>query len=210
MRGERRRERRAGAGCRCAVRDAGRPSVGQTPRCVRSDSLIEPRTRPVSSPVASSSGLPWREPGERAGASPPRRADREPRPGATEAIEDRSSAIAQGGTKVHPRVAQSRPGRPPRRGRARPRSRGRSSSTDRPHHPHRPAHIRGAGLHQGRTTMDILRRSLLTLAAAGLLALPLAVHAQISRSPSLSTTSTEQSGLFKHLLPPSRRRPGST
>ena len=47
--------------------------------------------------------------------------------------------------------------------------------------------------------MDILRRSLLSLALAGLLAAP--ALAQGRSITVASTTSTEQSGLFKHLLP---------
>jgi tungstate transport system substrate-binding protein len=46
--------------------------------------------------------------------------------------------------------------------------------------------------------MDVLRRSFLTLAAAALLALPAAAQTSITVA---STTSTEQSGLFGHLLP---------
>ena len=46
--------------------------------------------------------------------------------------------------------------------------------------------------------MDVLRRSFLTLAAAALLALPAVAQTSITMA---STTSTEQSGLFGHLLP---------
>lgn len=49
--------------------------------------------------------------------------------------------------------------------------------------------------------MDIVRRSLLRMAAAGLLAAPLLAHAQERSITVASTTSTEQSGLFGHLLP---------
>ena len=56
--------------------------------------------------------------------------------------------------------------------------------------------------------MDILRRRLLTLAAAGLLALPLAAQAQDKSITVSSTTSTEQSGLFKHLLPAFTQKTG--
>ena len=47
----------------------------------------------------------------------------------------------------------------------------------------------------------LLRRSLLALAAAFSLAVPLAGHAQEKSITVASTTSTEQSGLFGHLLP---------
>jgi tungstate transport system substrate-binding protein len=56
--------------------------------------------------------------------------------------------------------------------------------------------------------MDILRRGLLTLAAAGFLALPLSAEAQDRSITVSSTTSTEQSGLFKHLLPAFTQRTG--
>ena len=46
--------------------------------------------------------------------------------------------------------------------------------------------------------MDVLRRSLLSLAAAAFCALPAAAQTSIVVA---STTSTEQSGLFAHLLP---------
>jgi tungstate transport system substrate-binding protein len=49
--------------------------------------------------------------------------------------------------------------------------------------------------------MGILRRRLLTLAAAGLIALPFAAQARDKAITVSSTTSTEQSGLFEHLLP---------
>jgi tungstate transport system substrate-binding protein len=49
--------------------------------------------------------------------------------------------------------------------------------------------------------MDILRRRLLTLVCATLLALPFSAQAQDRSITVASTTSTEQSGLFKHLLP---------
>lgn len=50
--------------------------------------------------------------------------------------------------------------------------------------------------------MDTLRRSLLSVAAVGLVGLAAPVQAQAPRSITVaSTTSTEQSGLFKHLLP---------
>jgi tungstate transport system substrate-binding protein len=56
--------------------------------------------------------------------------------------------------------------------------------------------------------MDILRRRLLTLAAACLLTLPLAANAQDRSITVASTTSTEQSGLFKHLLPAFTKKTG--
>jgi tungstate transport system substrate-binding protein len=56
--------------------------------------------------------------------------------------------------------------------------------------------------------MDILRRRLLTLAAAGLVALPFAAQAQDKAITVSSTTSTEQSGLFKHLLPAFTKKTG--
>jgi tungstate transport system substrate-binding protein len=56
--------------------------------------------------------------------------------------------------------------------------------------------------------MDILRRRLLTLAAAGLVALPLAARAQDKAITVSSTTSTEQSGLFNHLLPAFKKTSG--
>jgi tungstate transport system substrate-binding protein len=56
--------------------------------------------------------------------------------------------------------------------------------------------------------MDILRRGLLTLAAAGFLALPLSAEAQDRSITVSSTTSTEQSGLFKYLLPAFTQRTG--
>jgi len=56
--------------------------------------------------------------------------------------------------------------------------------------------------------MGILRRRVLTLAAAGFLALPLTAQAQDKSITVSSTTSTEQSGLFKHLLPAFTRKTG--
>jgi tungstate transport system substrate-binding protein len=57
--------------------------------------------------------------------------------------------------------------------------------------------------------MDILRRCLLTVAATGFLALPLA-QAQEKSITVASTTSTEQSGLFGHLLPAFTKATGIT
>jgi tungstate transport system substrate-binding protein len=56
--------------------------------------------------------------------------------------------------------------------------------------------------------VDFLRRRLLTLAAAGLFALPLTAEAQNRSITVSSTTSTEQSGLFKHLLPAFTQKSG--
>src|SRR5215207_8139498 len=49
--------------------------------------------------------------------------------------------------------------------------------------------------------MDILRRRLLSLALVGLLVAPVMAQAQERTITVASTTSTEQSGLFGHLLP---------
>ncbi|WP_046868652.1 extracellular solute-binding protein [Microvirga massiliensis] len=56
--------------------------------------------------------------------------------------------------------------------------------------------------------MDILRRGVLRLAAAALIALPVLAHAQERSITVASTTSTEQSGLFKHLLPAFTKKTG--
>lgn len=58
--------------------------------------------------------------------------------------------------------------------------------------------------------MDHLRRRLLILAAAAAFALPLSVQAQERSITVASTTSTEQSGLFGHLLPAFTKKTGIT
>jgi tungstate transport system substrate-binding protein len=64
------------------------------------------------------------------------------------------------------------------------------------------------GLHQGRNAMGVLRRSLLNVVVAGLLMVPALVHAQERSITVASTTSTEQSGLFAHLLPAFAKKTG--
>ena len=56
--------------------------------------------------------------------------------------------------------------------------------------------------------MDILRRGVLRLAAAAIVAFPVLAHAQERSITVASTTSTEQSGLFKHLLPAFTKKTG--
>jgi tungstate transport system substrate-binding protein len=56
--------------------------------------------------------------------------------------------------------------------------------------------------------VDILRRGVLRLAAATFIALPVLAHAQERSITVASTTSTEQSGLFKHLLPAFTKKTG--
>jgi tungstate transport system substrate-binding protein len=56
--------------------------------------------------------------------------------------------------------------------------------------------------------VDILRRGLLRLAAAAIVAFPVLAHAQERSITVASTTSTEQSGLFKHLLPAFTKKTG--
>jgi tungstate transport system substrate-binding protein len=58
--------------------------------------------------------------------------------------------------------------------------------------------------------MDHLRRRVLILAAAAAFALPLSVQAQERSITVASTTSTEQSGLFGHLLPAFTKKTGIT
>jgi tungstate transport system substrate-binding protein len=54
---------------------------------------------------------------------------------------------------------------------------------------------------RGNATMDAVRRHLVRWVVAGLLAAPVLAHAQERSITVASTTSTEQSGLFGHLLP---------
>jgi tungstate transport system substrate-binding protein len=56
--------------------------------------------------------------------------------------------------------------------------------------------------------VDILRRGVLRLAAAAVFAIPVLAHAQERSITVASTTSTEQSGLFKHLLPAFTKKTG--
>jgi tungstate transport system substrate-binding protein len=56
--------------------------------------------------------------------------------------------------------------------------------------------------------VDILRRGVLRLAAAAFIAIPVLAHAQERAITVASTTSTEQSGLFKHLLPAFTKKTG--
>jgi tungstate transport system substrate-binding protein len=56
--------------------------------------------------------------------------------------------------------------------------------------------------------VDILRRGVLRLAAAAFIAIPVLAHAQERSITVASTTSTEQSGLFKHLLPAFTKKTG--
>jgi tungstate transport system substrate-binding protein len=56
--------------------------------------------------------------------------------------------------------------------------------------------------------VDILRRGVLRLAAAAFIAVPVLAHAEERSITVASTTSTEQSGLFKHLLPAFTKKTG--